>query len=94
MTENVLEQLHFLEVLKEAAQYNQKVAFNNLQTARTEFDRVHECQEIETWKGVLVMLEQREHLIKNIKLLLLESRVPEDVALAVKENLKDLGVSL
>lgn len=94
MTENALQQLHYLDVLKEAAQYNQRVAFNNLQNAITEFDRVHECQEIETWKGVLVLLEQRETLVKNIKLLMFESRVPEDVALAVKENLKELGVSL
>lgn len=94
MTEQTLQDIHYLEVLKEAALYNQKVAYNNLQDAKTEFDRVYECQEMETWKGVLVMLRHRETLVENIKLLMRESTTSVKVLNKVKEDLKDIGVFL
>lgn len=93
MTEKVLEQLHYLDVLFEAATYNERVAFNNLQAAKTEFDRMYEAQEIETWKGVLALLKQRDQLIKNIKLLIKDGEHPDTIR-AVQENLKDLGVEI
>lgn len=93
MTEKILEDIHYLDVLREAALYNERVAFSNLQTAKTEFDRAYECQELETWKGILVMLNHRDQFIKNIKLLMEDGEHPATIA-AVKLNLKEIGVHL
>lgn len=92
-SEKILIQKHAIEFIREAAKLQEGWAFGRLQTAQTEFEQYDAAEEMELWKSVQILIEQRDKLQKYVRLLI-KAEGEETTANAAEEYLEEIGIEL
>lgn len=84
-------QQHAIEFIREAAKIQEQHAFTMLQCAQDPNEQHAACEEMELWKAVQILVDQRDKLQKYVRLLIKTDC--EDLTVnAVKDYLEQIGI--
>lgn len=91
LDEPIQQQLNAIEFINEAAKIYYRRAFGLLQTTADEMEQLEQCEEMELWQSVQILIDQRQKLEQHLKALVGPNGYSELTLAAAQSYLESIG---